>query len=305
MLQKAMDFRSIAIRDTISEVAYGVCGVSAALAGWGVWSLIVATYVHRFTRLLALYRAWPWRPRLVCKVRCAIPLLHFGLPSMGSLLLLQLMANMDYYIVGRYLGTTVLGYYTLAFQMSLYPIQRLIGIVRNVSFPTLSLIQDDIERFEFSIRKIFRSILFLVTPLVAGLIVLSPDFVNFVLGANWQPIIIPMQILALVGLMSSVDILDTSYLALGKPFLRFILVGLRASVFLICVYSFGLDHGVVGITASLMISAILTSLFNIRLFNFYVNTDLKLLVKYFSSSIVAVMVMVIFGHILRRFFFLV
>jgi len=69
--------------------------------------------------------------------------LGFGGFVMAACLATQVFSNIDYFVVGRYLGAAALAHYTLAFQLAIIPVQRLAEILSRVAFPSLARIQSD------------------------------------------------------------------------------------------------------------------------------------------------------------------
>src|SRR5579885_3153838 len=54
--------------------------------------------------------------------------------------------NVDYLLIGRFLGAQQLGYYTLAYNLLLFPVQYVTLTVGRVTFPVYASIQDDNRR---------------------------------------------------------------------------------------------------------------------------------------------------------------
>ena len=68
-------------------------------------------------------------------------LLRSGLPIGGATLLAVALLNLDYVLVGRYLGTEALGYYTLAFNLASWPVTFFAVAVARVSVPAFARLQ--------------------------------------------------------------------------------------------------------------------------------------------------------------------
>ena len=145
-LEKQLSFSQISVRDLASELAFGVVGLVLAAAGAGVWSLVGATVAQRLTNTAMLWAMVSWRPKSVFDRQSLRTLLRFGISVVVSNTLHRGVANIDCFVVGRWLGTEALGYYTLAFQLAVIPARRLVDLLWRVAFPTFSLVQDDLRR---------------------------------------------------------------------------------------------------------------------------------------------------------------
>src|SRR5665647_1705968 len=123
LLRRQMRFRGMAIADMAAYAAgYGVVGVTLALSGWGVWSLVAASLGQAAVVTVA-YNALA-RPSVVPVLnwRPYRDLLGFGsLVSVISFLEF-VNANLDTLAVGRIAGPTSLGYYSRALSLTGLPL---------------------------------------------------------------------------------------------------------------------------------------------------------------------------------------
>ena len=62
----------------------------------------------------------------------------FSANVLGSDVLTYGTRNADSLLIGRYLGSASLGYYSLAYQLMLYPLSQVSSVIVRVLFPTLS-----------------------------------------------------------------------------------------------------------------------------------------------------------------------
>ena len=91
----------------------------------------------------------------------------------------QLMNNVDYFVIGRFLGATNLGYYTLAFQFVILPIQRVTGILSKVLFPSFSKIQNQPIQLQKNFLYALKMLLLVLFPISAFLFVSADIMVPF------------------------------------------------------------------------------------------------------------------------------
>jgi O-antigen/teichoic acid export membrane protein len=126
--------------------------------------------------------------------------------------------NVDYLLVGYFLGARALGIYTMAFIIASLPSTAISQISARVMFPALTKIRDDHVRF----TKLFNRTLTLVwsASILSGIVILvaSPLYAVRLMGDEWDGIERPLQILAIYGILRSlVWVFSPAYKALGHP----------------------------------------------------------------------------------------
>lgn len=253
LLQRDLRFRSLAATELGAEIVFGAVAIVLAYIGLGVWSLVHAFLARHLARAALLWRACPWSIGRTTPPAC-VAVLGFGGYVMGSTLLAQVVANLDYFVVGRYLGTTALGHYTLAFQLAIIPIQRFCGLLRKVGFPSLALIQTEHLRVSRAFARLLRTATALVAPLGVLLAMIAPWLIGFAYGAEWAPAVRPLQILAIASMFVVFDNAEVVFRAIGRPGWDLTLELAKAAVFGALIAAGGLRFGLVGVAASLLIA---------------------------------------------------
>jgi O-antigen/teichoic acid export membrane protein len=269
LLAKNLAFRERLLPDLVPTVVYGVVAIGLALMNLGVWSLVIAKIVDSIlTSLLAWIVVPWWRPKLRFDRREARELLDYGKHIVGSSVLVYFITNLDNTFVGRVLGQEQLGYYGTAYTQANLPARQISSVIGQVLFPAYSQIQDDKAFMRRAFFRTLRYVALLVTPLAVGMIVFASPFINMVYGATWAPTILPLQILALYGLLRALAVnMGSVFRAAGKPhWLTYIAVW-RLAVMGIFLYPATRYYGIVGVSvlssivsvADFVISATLTS----------------------------------------------
>ena len=176
---------------------------------------------------------------------------------LGQRIVYYLQVNGDRFLIGRYLGTTALGTYAVAYNTMLVPASKIGGPLQRVFSPAFSRIQDDPERIAATWARVVRVIGLAAIPSLGGLIVVAPDFVPVVLGSQWKEAVPVVQILAWVGIIQAVQGLNYDVLmARGRARTMF-----RFSIVLtachLAAFGVGLQWGVVGVAVGYAISTTL------------------------------------------------
>ena len=221
LLVREFDFRLLAIIELSSTVIAGVTGIFCALAGLGVWALVINVIFSGLLQTVAV--CWFVRPRFTTQLDLAKlrDILRWGLPLTGASMLWQVYENSDYLVVGKMLGQTAVGYYTMAFRMATLVNSRVASIINRVSFPTFSTVQTDYPELIAHWNSITERIGLLVFPISTALALNAHDFL-LILGKKWLPAEIPLQLLCLLGsLKPLISTMTNCMCAVGRTKLSF------------------------------------------------------------------------------------
>jgi lipopolysaccharide exporter len=180
-------------------VAFGITGSGPWALVWGQLAGVTVTGIAGWA--LAGYRPSRrfWRPDRE-QVRA---LVSYGAPLAGHTLVITLVADIDYLIVGRRLGSIALGFYAVAFRIPQMIVTNLFFIFSQVMFPIYSATRDDVARLRRGFVSAVRLQSLVGVTIGAGLTVISPVLVPFVFGEKWSASIVPLQALALYAAFRS------------------------------------------------------------------------------------------------------
>ncbi len=204
LLAKDMDFKKIALIETSSAFVAGAAAVAMAFTGFGVWSLVSQQVITSLVMAVMLFSLCEWKPKPVCRWRPISKLFRFGINLTGFNVINYFSRNLDNLLVGKFLGSISLGFYSLAYRVFLLPLQTISGVVGRVMFPALSTVQGEKARVREVYIRATRLIALVTFPMAVGLLVVAPQFIRIFFGDKWSRTILLIQILALVGLIQSI-----------------------------------------------------------------------------------------------------
>jgi PST family polysaccharide transporter len=253
ILQRELAFKNLAARSIIATLVGGIVGVSMAFSGYGVWSLVGQNLTKGLTGVIVLWRASDWRPGFRVSKKHYKELFTFGVSIAGNNLLKVLVRRSDAFLIGYFLGPTLLGYYTIGYRLLLVMMRIVTGIMNSVAFPTFSRLQNNPERMRNAFYKVTQYTSLLAFPIFMGLAVLAPELVPALFGDKWSPSIPVMQVLALIGILQSVIFFNGSVMrASGKPSWEFGIMFLNAICSVIG-FLIAVRWGIVAVAASFVI----------------------------------------------------
>ncbi len=208
LLARDLQFKRVAAIDAVEALTAAVITLGFAIAGYRYWSLVlgmlsgalastVVALVWRRHRL-----AWPASWSVIA------PAVNFGSHIMISRICWWTYSNADNAIVGNRLSKALLGAYSYGWTIASIPVDRISGLVAQVTPAIFSAVQNDPPALRRYLVRISEGLALLTFPLSVGLAVVADQFVVTVLGPNWWPAIGP---LALLGCYAGIRSVTTPY----------------------------------------------------------------------------------------------
>jgi len=257
LLVREMRFSRLELRQIAATVVGAAVGITVALAGFGAWAIVAQLLAEAVVSTVLLWYLAEWWPSAIYSLTSLRNLAGFAGNVFGENLLYQAGRNIGNLLMGRFLGASSLGLYALATNIVLVPFSRIAGPLQQVFFPAFAMMSDDRERMTDVWIRATRLVGVISIPALVGLAVVAPDFVEVVLGPKWSDAIPVIQILALVGLIQSLQTLcGEVLLALGRAnwLLRFTMLWFVASL---ASFVIGVQWGVIGVAACYAIATLL------------------------------------------------
>jgi len=285
IFRRNLDFKTLAVRSLVAVVVGGLVGVTMALMRFGVWSLVGQQLVYSLVEVLVLWWTSDWRPGLNFSMRHFRELFSFGINILGMRVLEFLYRRTDDLLIGYFLGSVALGYYTIAYKILLIMIQLLTSVTDQVAIPTFSRLQQEPEQMRHAFYKVTQLTSLISFPAYFGLAALAPEIVRVVFGEQWLPSIPVMQILAFMGLLHSVYWFNaTVIIAMGKPFWKLILTFLNAAASVV-LFPIVVRWGIVAIAATFVIFSYLLSPLELWMVNRLIRINLMTYFRHYIAPL--------------------
>lgn len=186
ILTAEVDFKTQTKASAIAAVVSGLCGISMAYMGYGVWTLVWQQLLNAGLNILLLWFYSTWRPRLVYSWTSFRELFSFGSKLMISGLLDTIYNNLFQLVIGKLYTARSLGFYSRAYHFAEFPSSNITRIIQRVTFPVLCNIQDDNAKLADNYRKMLKLSAYIMFPMMVGLASLAYPFIDVVLGVKWH-----------------------------------------------------------------------------------------------------------------------
>jgi PST family polysaccharide transporter len=222
-----MSFRCLAIRKLSAVGLSGVVGVSMALSGFGVWSLVGQQITGALVSVVMLWAVTPWRPSLRFSRQDFRELFGFGIHVVGGDILNFFSRNIDNLLIGVVLGPVALGFYAVAYRVLDTSQSLLINAARKLVFPVFVRLQHDRERMRRAYSRMNRASSALTLPGYIGLALVAQEAIVVLFGNRWIDSGPVAAVLYLIGPVLTIQAFSGAlFNAVGHPevTLRFRLV---------------------------------------------------------------------------------
>jgi PST family polysaccharide transporter len=299
LLRRQMRFKEITFYDQWSTLAGAITGVTAALSGFGYWALVIQVVAQQLVFALLLLLLGDYRPRLPRESQGLASLLSFGGYMAGYSAINYFSRNLDNVLVGRFWGAEQLGYYSRAYFLMTLPTLLASGMLTAVMIPALSALQHDRGRMEAAFLRSVRWISLLGCPVAIGLAACASDFVRFIYGLKWMPVVPMLLWLCIAGAVQPVQAaVGWLYIVTGRGRAMFV-VGLVASSLTVGAFFVGIRYGAVGVARAYAIAntclALPVMLIGHRIAGMKLRRTLAEVVPLFAASTVMAVCVVITG----------
>jgi len=295
--QKELELNKEFIYHFIGAAVDFVVAISIVLIAKSVWALLFGLLAGDLVRLVISYLIHPYRPKFDLNLEKVKKLFSYGRWVMGSSILAFLLNEGDDALVGKLLGITTLGLYQVAYKISSLPVTEISLAIHSVTFPAYSKLQDNLPKLRETYLKVLQFTAFLSFPIAGLIIALAPDFTLIFLGERWMPMVPAMQLLTLVGLLTSLGTTaGPIFYSLGKPRIVVELQSAQLIFFAALIFPLTLKWGILGTSLSLVLATLATSVIEaykmVKITNFGIKDFFNAL--FYPSINIAVTILFIF-----------
>ncbi len=286
-LQQNCRYGTTATIEIISLVT-GICvAILCAIDGLGVWSLIWQQLSSCLARTILTTVASPYRCRAVFCISSAKSHLIFGWHILGANMALFVGRSIESIFIGRLLGPSALGIYSMAYQLAKIPFLLVGGPIQYVIYPHITDIKHNPDKLNSLFLLTTRLVASILIPSVGLAIFASETIFNFMLPEAWSHAATIFKIIAPAAtLQALVGVTNTFLMGIGRTEIQIRLAAQSALIGLVGV----LLSAWYGLTAMSITYSIFSIVFSLRSINIYLPLlgcpVLKYLKTFFKPSII-------------------
>jgi len=173
----------------------------------------------------------------------------FSAKVLGGRIVDALSWNIDFVLIGRLLGSSALGFYSMAWDLLRFIPDRVFRIAGRVALPTFCHLQDDTEHLARAYLSFCGYLSRIILPIILCSTIAAPELISVIYGPKWLPAAGPMELLScalmLVGLRVAIG---SIYYAKNHPEFDFYLHGVGLVLVFVAVRALACT-GLLGVSA--------------------------------------------------------
>lgn len=273
-----------------ASLVSGVVAVAMAVAGCGIWALVAQRLLQMGIKAVAFWLIRRWRVSGGVSLSALREMAPFSLRLLATDLIASIYNNVAQLFVGKIYSTASLGYYSQAQKLKDLAVISTVQSVQGVTYPALSKLSADEEKFSAGYERIVRLLSFVLFPAMLGLVAISSDMFMLLLGERWMPTVPYFRILALSGMIYPLAMVGYNVLKIksdGRVVVRLEVVKRVVMTLVLCVtIPTGIEAVAWGMTAMAFVEFLLNSGFALRLMSFGVVRLAKALLPSLLLSLV-------------------
>lgn len=272
-IQKRMLFKRFFIATSFGTIISAGVGISMAYMEMGAWALVGQYLTNSFVDTTVLLITNDWKPRLQFSWKRAKEMLSYGWKVLVTTVVYTIEGDLRSLIIGKKFGSADLAYYDQGKKFPNLLVTNINTSISNVMFPVLSENQNNPIRLKQLCRRAVRIGIYLLSPLLIGLIGIADTFVIAILSGKWAPCIPFLRILTLVFLVRPfTTTCQQSILSVGRSDVTLkIEIVVNAIAIGILFYSVFIWESVLGIA----VGTLLAELVSMGMFMYYENKIIR------------------------------
>lgn len=207
--QKELNFKFISIGDIISALISVIAAIYFAVNNFGIYSLVYAALIQFVINNLYffIFGLIKKRIRFYFSFMDTKAFLKIGVYQVGGQVLNYFNRDLDILIIGKFLGTELLGGYSLAKQLVYRPYQVANPIMLKVASPLMAKYQNNIKDLKSKYLTLINFISTAYMFILVLFIIFAPTIVYIFYGNDYENIILLARILSIFAYLR----------ALGNP----------------------------------------------------------------------------------------
>lgn len=234
ILQRNLQFKKLAIITFVSSATSCVIAIIIAYYLRNVWALVFQNLLTYLFKTLLLWIYGKWHPILSFSWNPIKRYFKFSKNLLLSGLIGSVFNNINALLIGRFYTSADLGFYSQANRVTDIASHQMTGVIRSVSYPVLSIVNNEGGNLREGYRKVINVTLIFVGGIVALLMGVAQDLMELLMGSpEWRVAGKYVIILGIAGILHPLHAINQNILTVkgkGKSILlleitrRFIMV---------------------------------------------------------------------------------
>jgi len=244
-LQILLNFKPTTIIDSSMLLLSGIGGIILAKIGYGVWALILPNLFFSTIGTILLWCVTRWVPICAFSWNAFREMFGFGSKILCSSIINTIYNNISTLVIGKMYSPTELGLYGRAQQFPAFPCGFVQGMILRITYPLLAKVNNETpERIEGIYKRVLRLPVYILAPILTGIICIAFPMIDCLLGERWRGCVILCQIYCFGAIWNPLTHINLNLLYVkGRSDLVLKLEFIKKTLgftLLICSYKFGI-----------------------------------------------------------------
>lgn len=293
ILRRDSNFKIISIFELVRSSSASLVSLLLAYNSFGYYSLAYGQLVSMIILALLNIYYTKWRPVFCYDHILMKNCYNFAKWSVIRIQLDYISNHFDKFLVGKFLGTSQLGYYDKSVSTAAIPVQVFFNNIASVMFSAYSDHKNNYMKLQNYYDKSMSITSLLCYPVYLGLYVVAPYFVYSLLGSKWAPMIEPFQIVIVSFIFKTfVSNLAAFNISVGKYKSHTIVFTISLFIFVL-LSIFLVNFGLKWLAFAFLFYNCIYFIFDLFVLKSILNSSMKIILKPFLCSCYSVIFMLL------------
>ncbi|MEL7585547.1 MAG: lipopolysaccharide biosynthesis protein [Prolixibacteraceae bacterium] len=254
--KKELKFRQVGLLSVVVHVIGGILAVVLALLEFSYYALIFRSLITGLLMFAGSYYLNPVKVNFRIRGSSILKIWRFSTFQFLFNFINYFARNTDNLLIGKFLGSAMLGFYDKAFNLMLMPVQNLTHVITPVLHPVLSEFQHNKDRIHHSYLKLTRILATIGFPLSVFCFFAAREIIYLFYGSQWTESIPVFRLLALlIGLEVLLSSSGSIYQSANRADLLLV-SGLITSTFIVLgiLYGIFIEGSLAGVAKGLIVA---------------------------------------------------
>ncbi len=256
-----------------------IIGIVMAYLGFGVWAIVFQQLSNAAIGTAILWLTVKWRPKFMFSKERLKGLLSYGWKLLVSALLNTGYLNLRNLLIGKFYSESQLAFYEQGDKFPKLIVTNINTSIDSVLLPTMSAEQDDREKVRSMTRRSIKTSVYIMAPLMMGLVAVADPLVRLVLTDKWSPCVFFLRIFCITYMFYPIHTANLNAIkAMGRSdvFLKLEVIKMSIGVvLLICTMFISVEAIAYSLLISCVTSQIVNASPNKKLLNYSYLSQLK------------------------------
>lgn len=259
LLERENRLKSAAVCNVVASLVTTVLIATFVLLGMGIWAIVWAILLTAPVWIILTRKFHPWRPPLRFSLERWPDVLSFGSNLLINDLLIKVRSNIDYLIVGKYLGVEALGMYYFAFNGGSGITLGILNTFMSPLYPYICAVKNDYRQFKQRYFSSLKKVSIILVPIVLLQASLAPIYVPIIFGQKWNSAI-PVLILICLSVIPAIYSWAALLLlnAIAKTHISLYISMTSTTIFIISILAV-VRHGIIWVAIAVFLNSLIAS----------------------------------------------